>query len=191
VPKDARTEWDSFAASLDEIAEAKATGSPDHLVELAMNGWYGDHIRGAYTNYANRLDDLTSLVGFAGRYEDIGDMLAHVTLLASESGDRGAEKVENSVRLTTVHQSKGLEFDVVFVIGLAEGQFPLKRAIEAGDVEEERRLFYVAVTRAREELYLSAPKMTDRPPSMLQPSRFVQEIDPSLYDVLRLPKRSW
>jgi DNA helicase-2/ATP-dependent DNA helicase PcrA len=118
-------------------------------------------------------------------------MLAEVTLLASESGDKGTDSREDAVRLSTVHQSKGLEFDVVFVIGLADNLFPLKRAIEMGDVEEERRLFYVAVTRAREELYLCAPKMTDRPPSMLQPSRFIQEIDPSLYEVLRLPRRAW
>ena len=67
------------------------------------------------------------------------------------------------MKLTTVHQAKGLEYDVVFLIGLADGQFPGRRSIEAGDVEEERRLFYVAVTRARNELYLSFPKIASRP----------------------------
>jgi DNA helicase-2/ATP-dependent DNA helicase PcrA len=67
------------------------------------------------------------------------------------------------------------------VIGLADGQFPGRRSIEAGDVEEERRLFYVAVTRARNELYLSYPKIASRPGPggmMLTPSRFLQELSP-------------
>jgi superfamily I DNA/RNA helicase len=76
-----------------------------------------------------------------------------------------------------VHQAKGLEYDVVFLIGLADGQFPGRRSIEAGDVEEERRLFYVAVTRARNELYLSYPKVASRAGPggmMLTPSRFLR-----------------
>jgi DNA helicase-2/ATP-dependent DNA helicase PcrA len=80
----------------------------------------------------------------------------------------------------------------VFLIGLADGSFPLRRAIEAGDVEEERRLFYVAVTRARDELYLCFPKVnTKGGPAMLQtPSRFLTEISPELYQPLRM-KRSY
>jgi DNA helicase-2/ATP-dependent DNA helicase PcrA len=190
VPASAKSEWDSFARSLKDLSDSRDQ-APAEIVTLAIDGWYGDYVRGAYDNYHNRLDDLNALVGFAGRYDNLSDMLAEVTLLASESGDKGTDSREDAVRLSTVHQSKGLEFDVVFVIGLADNLFPLKRAIEMGDVEEERRLFYVAVTRAREELYLCAPKMTDRPPSMLQPSRFIQEIDPSLYEVLRLPRRAW
>lgn len=190
VPKDARGDWDSFAQSLKDLSERSREQTPDELVQLAVDGWYGDYLRGAYPNYQNRLDDLGSLVTFAARYEELSEMLTQITLLASETSDRSADPKQDAVRLTTVHQAKGLEYDVVFVLGLADGQFPLKRAIEAGDIEEERRLFYVAVTRAREELYLCSPKMTDRPPSMLQPSRFVQEVDPSLYEVLRLPRRN-
>ena len=80
----------------------------------------------------------------------------------------------------------------VFLIGLADGSFPLRRAIESGDVEEERRLFYVAVTRARDELYLCFPKVNTRGgPAMLQaPSRFLQELPDDLYQELRL-KRSY
>jgi DNA helicase-2/ATP-dependent DNA helicase PcrA len=91
-----------------------------------------------------------------------------------------------------VHQSKGLEYAVVFLIGLADGMFPLRRAIEAGDVEEERRLFYVGVTRARDELYLCFPKIASRPGPggmMLTPSRFLSEIDPTLYEPLKLRRQ--
>jgi DNA helicase-2/ATP-dependent DNA helicase PcrA len=81
---------------------------------------------------------------------------------------------------------------VVFLIGLADGLFPLRRAIEANDLDEERRLFYVAVTRARDELYLCFPKLnTKGGPMMLQtPSRFLLELPGNLYQSLGL-KRSF
>ena len=113
-------------------------------------------------------------------------------LLNSETSDRSADPDADALRLTTVHQAKGLEYSAVFLIGLADGMFPLRRAIEAGDVEEERRLFYVAVTRARDELYLCFPKVnTKGGPAMMQsPSRFLQELSPELYQQLRI-KRSF
>ena len=120
-------------------------------------------------------------------------MLAQIVLLNGETSDRHVDPDTEAVKLTTVHQAKGLEYDVVFVIGLADGQFPGRRSIEAGDVEEERRLFYVAVTRARNELYLSYPKVAARagPGGMLlTPIRFITELSPELYEPLRI-KRSY
>ena len=107
-------------------------------------------------------------------------MLAQMMLLNSETSDRSVDPDADALRLTTVHQAKGLEYAVVFIIGLAEGLFPLSRAIESGDIEEERRLFYVAVTRARNELYLCFPQVNTRggPAMMMAPSTFLQEISP-------------
>jgi len=192
VAKDAREEWPKFVASLQQVSEAMRTLSAASAVDLAIDGWYGDYLKGAYANYASRLDDLKSLVGFAGRFPDMQDMLAQIMLLNSETSNRSVDPAEDALRLTTVHQAKGLEFDVVFLIGLADGSFPLRRAIESGDVEEERRLFYVAVTRARDELYLCFPKVNSRGgPAMMQvPSRFLQELSDDLYQELRL-KRSY
>ena len=71
--------------------------------------------------------------------------------------------------------------------------FPLRRALESGDLEEERRLFYVAVTRAKDELYLCYPRMSSGkggPITSLQPSTFIAELDDSLYEEVRL-RRSW
>ena len=100
------------------------------------------------------------------------ELIAQITLLNSEVADRNIEDSDAAIRLTTVHQAKGLEYDVVFLIGAAENLFPIRRAVEAGDTEEERRLFYVAVTRARDELYLLFPKMnTKGGPSMSSASR--------------------
>ena len=191
VPRDAREEWPKLTASLRQVRDVMRTLKPHNAVEIALDGWYGDYLKGAYANYESRLDDLRSLVGFAGRHPDMHELLAQVMLLSSETGDRSADPAEDALRLTTVHQAKGLEYAAVFLIGLAEGSFPLRRAIEAGDVEEERRLFYVAVTRARDELYLCFPKLnTKGGPAMLQtPSRFLEELAPDLYQPLR-PRRS-
>ena len=89
------------------------------------------------------------------------------------------------MRLSTIHQAKGLEFDVVFVIMLCDGLFPSARSIETPDgEEEERRLFYVSVTRARNELYLSFPILRFMPggDSLQQESRFIKEIPKDLIE---------
>jgi DNA helicase-2/ATP-dependent DNA helicase PcrA len=192
VPKDAKEEWPKFVASLQQVKEMMRTMKPHNAVEIAIDGWYGDYLKGAFANYVSRLDDLKSMIGFASRYEDMQELLAQIMLLNSETSDRSADPDADALRLTTVHQAKGLEYAAVFLIGLADGSFPLRRAIEAGDVEEERRLFYVAVTRARDELYLCFPKVnTKGGPAMLQtPSRFLQELAPELYQPLRM-KRSY
>jgi DNA helicase-2/ATP-dependent DNA helicase PcrA len=161
---------------------------PFKAVEVAIEGWYGDYLKGAYANYASRLDDLRSLIGFAGRFDEVQDLLAQIALLNSETSNRQVDPDADALRLTTVHQAKGLEYGVVFIIGLAEGLFPLRRALEEGDLEEERRLFYVAVTRAKDELYLCFPKVALKggPSTLLMPSRFLTEVSEDLSQPLRL-----
>jgi len=192
VAKDAKAEWGQFVLSLQQVGEAMRTLKPSDAVNTAIDGWYGDYLKGAYNNYQSRLDDLKSLIGFAGRFEEMQEMLAQIMLLNGETSNRSVDPEEDAVRLTTVHQAKGLEYAAVFIIGLADGLFPLRRAIEAGDVEEERRLFYVAVTRARDELYLCFPKVNTKggPAMLLSPSRFLQEVSSELYQPLRV-KRQW
>jgi DNA helicase-2/ATP-dependent DNA helicase PcrA len=166
---------------------------PCDVVEVGLDGWYGDYLKGAFSNYSSRMDDLKSLIGFAARFDDMQELLAQIVLLTSETSDKKVEPDEDTIRLTTVHQAKGLEYGIVFLIGLADGMFPLRRALENGDLEEERRLFYVAVTRAKDELYLCyracPPARAARSPR-LQPSTFIAELDDSLYEEVRL-RRSW
>ncbi|MEM8867242.1 MAG: ATP-dependent helicase [Verrucomicrobiota bacterium] len=194
VPADAKEEWPSLAETIREVSAAMSNQPPESVVQLALDGWYGTFIREIYPNWNEREDDLQSLISFAGRYETMEELLAQLILLASESNERSPEEQQNCLRLTTIHQAKGLEFPVVFVIGLADGLFPLQRTIDNGDLDEERRLFYVAVTRAMEELYLSYPMLNQKGSSVMRfnPSRFVQEIDSSHYNTLRIaPTRSW
>ncbi len=140
VPKAAASEWASLMQSLKDIAESCREGTPSRTVQLAIEGWYGDYLRGAYSNFHSRQEDLRSLSGFAARFEDMQDMLAQLVLLNSETSDRSVDPEADALRLTTIHQAKGLEFPVVFVIGLAENLFPLRRAVESDAVEEERFL---------------------------------------------------
>lgn len=193
VPADAKGDWPGFAASLQQVGDAMRTLSPANAVDAAIDGWYGDYLKGAYANYSSRLDDLKSLVGFAGRFEDMPEMLGQIMLLNSETSDRSADSDADAIRLTTIHQAKGLEFSAVFLISLADGLMPLRRSIDSGDIEEERRLFYVAVTRARDELYLCYPKVSTKggPAMLMPPSRFLQELSPDLYQQLKIRRFGW
>ena len=215
VPELAKEDWTDLALTLENLEESLRPrlvaeeepdlfnqntpqepfkpASPSEVVRLAIDGWYGEFLRNIHANWSARQDDLESLVGFAERYDNMNDFLAQLVLLNSETSNRRIEEKETSVHLTTIHQAKGLEYPVVFVIGLAENMFPLKRAVEEGDVEEERRLFYVAITRAKDELYLTSPMISAQsgPPQRLAPSRFVQELPQDSYEALKLSRHSW
>ena len=193
VAKDAKDDWTHFGASLRQVADAMSDGSPSQAVTVAIDGWYGDYMKGAYADYTDRIEELKGLIGFASQFTEVQEFLAQITLLNGETSDKHVEPDAEAIKLTTIHQAKGLEYDVVFLIGAADGQFPGYRTIESGDFEEERRLFYVAVTRAKNELYLSYPRVASRPGPggmMLTPSRFIQELPTHLYEELRI-KRSW
>ncbi|MDP0500201.1 MAG: ATP-dependent helicase [Verrucomicrobiota bacterium JB022] len=191
VPDVSRDTFVSLVATLRELEAAMQQPAtlvkPVRLIELAIEGWYVDHMRNLYANYREREDDLQGLVEFAARFETLEDLLSQLVLLNSETTNRGVELSDDTVRMTTIHQSKGLEFPVVFVIGVAEEQFPSRRTIETGDMEEERRLFYVAVTRAKDELYLCYPMINAGRGGgslRLEPSRFLQELPRDLYEKL-------
>ncbi len=192
VAKDAKDEWTSFCASLKQISDVMRTGKPESVVSTAIDGWYSDYMKGEYADYIDRMEELKALIGFASRFDDVAEMLSQVALMNGETSERHVDLPPDTVKLTTVHQSKGLEFDVVFVIGVADGMFPGRRAIEADDVEEERRLFYVAVTRAKNELYICYPKVaTKAGPGglLLTPSRFITELPTDLYEPLRIKRQ--
>ena len=189
VPKDAKEDWSDLVDTLKNIAVLCSTGSPAQVVEGAIGGWYQNYLRATYENWPRREEDLESLIDFATKYENLSEMLSQLVLLSSESGDRVIRSDERCLRLSTIHQSKGLEYPHVFIIGLADGLFPSKRAIDGeSDMEEEKRLFYVASTRAEKSLHLVFPMLSNQKgtPVRLLQSRFLKEIDNSRYELLNV-----
>ena len=131
---------DLFVAASDANS-IKVARTPAETVRVCIEGWYGTFLKTIFPDWKEREQDLQGLIGFASKFEDVGDLIAQVALLNGESSDKKAEPEEDMLRLTTIHQSKGLEFPIVFLLGCADGLLPLTRAIDEGDVEEERRLF--------------------------------------------------
>ncbi len=124
---------------------------------------YDDYMKNKFSNYEARREDLNTLSSFARQFENTEEFLSQLALIgavetpdALGSGDGDTEKVT----LSTIHQAKGLEWKAVFLIWLTEGMFPSSRSSETPEgLEEERRLFYVGVTRCKDELYLTYPDM--------------------------------
>ncbi len=186
VPADAKEDWAALVETLQSIDRLAGNATPTKVVDEAIHGWYLEYLRATYENWPRREEDLESLVDFASKHENLHEMLSQLVLLSSESGDRVVRKGERCLRLSTIHQSKGLEFPHVFIIGLADGLFPNKRAIDGeGDLEEERRLFYVATTRAERSLHLLFPMLSNQKgtPVRLVQSRFLKELPESQYEL--------
>jgi DNA helicase-2/ATP-dependent DNA helicase PcrA len=158
------------------------------MIRLAVEAGYEEHLKENYPNFQSRLEDLDQLAVFARQFQTVEDFLTQLALLTNVEAedDKTANRDDEQLKLSTSHQAKGLEFDVVFVIMLCDGLFPSARSLESTEgEEEERRLMYVAITRARNELYLSYPliRATGNMGDMMQqPSRFLGEIPKELIE---------
>jgi len=158
-------------------------------ISFIIEGDYSQYLKTEFENAADRLEDLKQLAVFAEKYENREDLLADVALSEGFKGERGqsAEKSAEALTLSTIHQAKGLEWRVVFVIGLVDGQFPNAKALEDNNnLEEERRLFYVAVTRAEQQLFLTYPIFNGYGGNIGQLSQFVKELPADVYDELHV-----
>ena len=184
VGKKAAVAWAQLVATIAQLEEEK---SPAKMLRIVIDAGYDDYLKENFANYRTRLEDLEQLAAFAYPFPSTEDFLTQLALLTNvEAEDDNAKNDDERIRLSTIHQAKGLEFDAVFVIMLCDGLFPSNRSIDTGDgEEEERRLFYVAITRAKNELYLIYPLIRagfgqSAGDSMQQPSRFLSEIPKEL-----------
>ncbi|HWL54203.1 MAG TPA: ATP-dependent helicase [Chthoniobacteraceae bacterium] len=183
VPTKARRDWEQLAHTLAEIAPGGDVALPPAaMIDRVLEALYDDYLKTRFPNYESRREDLNTLAHFARQYENTADFLTQLALQTTLDDEPGAASTfdDERVTLSSVHQAKGLEWRVVFVIGLAEGMFPGARSLEDEEaIEEERRLFYVAITRAEDELYLTYPllRLNAGYGEMNQrPSRFLGEI---------------
>ncbi len=196
--------WRSFIVLLEMLAADENRGNPAKQIELVLTHGYEQYLQENYDNADVRIEDLKGLATFATRYETTDNFLSELALLSTERFKEpqplgGEEIIEASdddelLTLTSVHQAKGLEWKAVFIIWAAEGKFPSPRSLrEVDSEEEERRLWYVALTRAKDELYLTYPLLMtnyDRQTVLQKPSRFITECPASLLEVWNLEEEA-
>ncbi len=189
VPKKSATEWAGLVITISQLEAEPVRSSPSELIRHIVEAGYEDYLQDNFANYRQRLEDLDQLASFAIQFKSTEEFLTQLSLLTNiEAEDnQSAAKDTEQIKLSTIHQAKGLEFDVVFIIMLCDGLFPSSRSVEMAEgEEEERRLFYVAITRARNELYLSYPliRMVHgyAGDAMQQPSRFLREFPEELVE---------
>ena len=188
VSAKSKKHWTQLAHTLDEIAPSGQPNPPSKMITSVVEAIYDDYAKVNFTNYELRKEDLTQLAAFARQFKDLNDFLSQLALISNVDAEVAPNQTADreAVNLSTVHQAKGLEFHTVFVIWLTDGMFPSSRSMdERKDLEEERRLFYVAVTRAKDELYLtySHMRLTGGYGDVFQrPSRFLKEIPNKLVE---------
>jgi DNA helicase-2/ATP-dependent DNA helicase PcrA len=175
---------------MERLRERAEGGAPvgDLLQETLEETGYIEALQAERTIEAQgRLENLEELVGVGREYDATADepsveeFLQQVALFSEQDALTDEEGI---VTLMTIHNAKGLEYGAVFVIGCEDGVFPHSRAIEAGDLEEERRLCYVGMTRAKRELYMSYARTRTLygARDWNLPSRFLEEIPDELTD---------
>ena len=188
VPGKSKKMWTQLAHTLDEIAPGGEANPPSEMITSIVEAIYDDYAKVNFTNYELRREDLDQLAVFARQFKDVHEFLSQLALISNVDAEAASVQASDkeAVNLSTVHQAKGLEFHTVFVIWLTDGMFPSSRSLDTRDaLEEERRLFYVAVTRARDELYLTYPQMRlggGYGDVFQRPSRFLQEIPNDLVE---------
>ncbi|MDQ8189049.1 ATP-dependent helicase [Roseibacillus persicicus] len=200
VPKKAASHWEQLAYVLDELVNNGDFARPSEMIYSILEGIYDEVLQANFENYDNRRADVEQLMSYAETFDDIEEFLAQLSLMGSVDGEPTGKKEEidpEQITLSSIHQAKGLEYKVVFVIWLTDGMFPNGRIIESGDegqMEEERRLFYVAITRAKDELYLIYPQINPRSYTgdvIQRPSRFLEDCPDEMMEEWRVGGGGW
>jgi DNA helicase II / ATP-dependent DNA helicase PcrA len=195
APAKSKKAWEQLAHTLDEIAPAGQPNMPSEMITSVVEAIYDDYAKANFTNYELRREDLNQLAIFARQFKDVHEFLSQLALISNVDAEAAPAQISDkeAVNLSSVHQAKGLEFHTVFVIWLTDGMFPSNRSLDTRDaLEEERRLFYVAITRARDELYLAYPQMRlsgGYGDVFQRPSRFLQEIPNELVEDWQVQRR--
>jgi DNA helicase-2/ATP-dependent DNA helicase PcrA len=188
LPRGGEAALKPFRSLLARLESPSLRSSPAEAIRTVVEDVYRDFARARFPNANARLDDLEQFAQFAQTYESLPSFLEDVTLFNELSGEDviAGESEDDRVVLSSVHQAKGLEWSRVIVMGLSEGRFPSYRSAGTEEgLEEERRLFYVAVTRAKNEVALVYPMLArDRygVDVILEPSQFLSELPGGVYE---------
>ena len=187
LPAAARDEWAKVKGVFLAYREENLQHDPGEIIFRFNKAFYREYMVENFDNHKFRQEDLDGLIDFTVKFDSTESFLSEIALLTNldaESGNAPSdEESGDSLRLSTVHQAKGLEWKAVFVLFVNEEMFPSKKSLEESGDAEERRLFYVAVTRAEDELFLCSPmvrRQHDGGMIFLDPSRFLAEIPEGL-----------
>jgi DNA helicase-2/ATP-dependent DNA helicase PcrA len=189
---------DRFASVMERLRELSEHTSVGELLEstLRETGYFESLEAERTIEAQGRLENLHELIGVAREFDAnwegehgepaLAEFLQQLSLYSEQDGLRESEEL---ITLMTLHNAKGLEYPVVFIIGCEEGVFPHSRSIDEGNLEEERRLCYVGITRARSKLYISYARTRSLygARSYNMPSRFIDELPAELTDAEEAP----
>lgn len=197
IPAKGRSAWQQLAYTLDELIPEGKPAAPATMIRSIMGGVYDDYLRSKFPNAEARRQDIEQLQQYGEEFREIDEFLSQLSLMTGMDMDEtpGVERDQEAVCLTSVHQAKGLEWRVAFVVWLADGMFPNARVLESDPLgeglEEERRLFYVAITRAKDELYLTYPRFwqTHDGRAIQKKSRFLDDFPPELVEAWNVGSR--
>lgn len=194
----AKNALQTFIELIERLKEETSTLPLDELVNhmTIHSGLWAQHTQSKNEKAQSRAENLKELVSAAKQFElekdslqDIGLLNAFLAHASLEAGETQAAPDEDSIHLMTLHAAKGLEFPVVFMVGMEEGLFPSRQSLDELDrLEEERRLCYVGITRAREMLYLTyaeVRRLYGRE-EYHRPSRFIRELPKNLIEEVRI-----
>ncbi len=192
LPSRAGAGWKQLCRTLRELTSRSVANRPAEMVLTVLRGGYQEQLKNRFEDAKDRREDLEQLVNLAANYDSTERFIEDLTLREPFKGEtlRGWAQADEALVLSTIHQAKGLEWTALFLIGLVEGQFPHPKSIEdPSELEEERRLFYVAVTRTQRELYLTYPLTRysyQRGEVLMRPSIFLQELPENLCELWRV-----
>ncbi len=183
LPAVAREGWEQIKLVFLAYRADNLQNDPGELIFRFNKAFYTEYMVENFDNHKFRQEDLDGLIDFTVKFDSTETFLSEIALLSNldNEGSKAPseEESQDALRLSTIHQSKGLEWKAVFVLFLNEDMFPSKKAIEEAGDSEERRLFYVAVTRAKDQLFLCSPmvrRQRDGGIIFLDSSRFLAEI---------------
>ena len=185
LPKNALWGLENFREIMKNLISLR---KPQEMLEYILNQFYKDYIYLTFEDPQERIMDIEQLIRLSRQYNHPKNFLQEISFYETFKGENVLGKMdeEETIILSTIHQAKGLEWEVVFIIGCTQGQFPHFESLEhISKLEEERRLFYVAITRAKSYLYISYPKLKYNSKSgalITKRSLFIEEISPSLYE---------
>lgn len=187
IPAKAKSAWTIIDETLHGFWQDGLTTNGNRAITRFLDVWYDGYLKRTFENAEDRANDVAAIAAMIEKGRDVGDFLAEAALMTNLEAEQQQQVMDlpPGIRLSTIHQAKGLEWPVVILLWCNEEMFPSAKALKEGDDSEERRLFYVALTRAKDELLLCVPSSRRLPGNgntlYLRPSRFVKELPSASY----------